>query len=169
VVLTNAEAGAAFSAITNTIKDSYLGLQREDWVLHDDTLMAGRQKQADELISKIQEEINQTVAAANSGIDLSLFAGKYNDPWLGEVIISEKQGKLHFQSVRSPQLRGDMSFYKGNTFVVKWGNRSMNADAFADFDLDTEGKPDGFRMKAISPLTDFSYDFQDLNFIRKNN
>jgi hypothetical protein len=59
-----------------------------------------------------------------------------------------------------------MSFYKGNTFVVKWINRSMNADAFAIFDLDTEGKASGFHMKAISPLTDFSYDFQDLNFRR---
>lgn len=166
VVLTNAESGAAFSAITNTIKDSYLGVQPEDWVLRYDTLMASRQKQSDELTSKIQEEINKTVTTTNSGTDISLFAGKYADPWLGEVFISEKQGKLHFQSVRSPQLHGEMSFYKGNTFVVKWGNRSMNADAFANFNLDTEGKADGFRMKAISPLTDFSYDFQDLNFTR---
>jgi hypothetical protein len=63
-------------------------------------------------------------------------------------------------------MRGEMSFYKGNTFVVKWANRSMNADAFAVFNLDTEGKAVGFQMKAISPLTDFSYDFQDLNFTR---
>lgn len=166
VVLTNAESGAAFSAITNTIKDSYLGFQSEDWVLHYDTLMAANQKKADELFSKIQEEINKTIAAGNQGIDQSVFAGNYNDPWLGKVSISEKQGKLHFQSVRSPQLRGDMSFYKGNTFVVKWSNRSMNADAFVNFDLNTEGKAAGFHMKAVSPLTDFSYDFQDLNFTR---
>jgi hypothetical protein len=42
----------------------------------------------------------------------------------------------------------------------------MNADAFVIFNLDTEGKAAGFRMKPISPLTDFSYDFQDLNFTR---
>jgi hypothetical protein len=59
-----------------------------------------------------------------------------------------------------------MSFYKGNTFVVKWDVRSMNADAFVVFSLDTEGNPDGFKMKAVSPLTDFSYDFQDLSFTR---
>lgn len=166
VVLTNAESGAAFSAITNTIKDSYLGFQPEDWVLHYDTLMSKRKRQTDDLISKIQEEINKTPTSGSSGNDLSHFTGEYNDQWLGKVIISERQGKLHFQSVRSPQLRGEMSFYKGNTFTVKWGNRSMNADAFVDFDLDTEGKASGFKMKAISPLTDFSYDFQDLNFSR---
>ena len=45
----------------------------------------------------------------------------------------------------------------------------MKADAFVLFNLDQEGKPAGFRMKAISPLTDFSYDFQDLDFHRLTN
>jgi len=35
------------------------------------------------------------------------------------------------------------------------------------FYLDSTGKASGIKMKAISPLTDFSYDFQDLDFIRK--
>jgi len=59
-----------------------------------------------------------------------------------------------------------MSFYKGNTFVVKWNDRSLLADAFATFALSHEAKPIGFKMEAISPLTDFSFDFQDLDFTR---
>jgi hypothetical protein len=59
-----------------------------------------------------------------------------------------------------------MSFYKGNTFAVKWVARRMKADAFVQFTPDTEGKAIGFQMKAISPQTDFSYDFQDLDFHR---
>ncbi len=58
-----------------------------------------------------------------------------------------------------------MFFYKANTFLVKWTDRSMDADAFVLFELDYEGKPSGMKMKAISPLTDFSYDFHDLDFI----
>ena len=42
----------------------------------------------------------------------------------------------------------------------------MDADAFATFSLDEEGKPIGLKMKPISPATDFSYDFQDLDFVR---
>jgi len=34
------------------------------------------------------------------------------------------------------------------------------------FNLDPECNPTGFKMKAISPLTDFSYDFHDLDFHR---
>ncbi|MFA5328853.1 MAG: serine hydrolase [Prolixibacteraceae bacterium] len=169
VVLTNQETGAAFSAITNTIKDSYLGFEPEDWVLHYDTLVSKNREKTGELTKKIQEEMDKTLNSVNLEIDPDRFAGKYLDDWLGTVQIVKSGEKLWFKSLRSPQLRGEMSFYKGNTFVVKWVNRSMNADAFIDFDLDTEGKADGFSMKPVSPLTDFSYDFQDLNFKRVEN
>ena len=53
--------------------------------------------------------------------------------------------------------------YKDNTFIVKWNDRSMDADAFVIFSMQN-GKPVGITMKAVSPLTDFSYDFQDLDF-----
>ncbi len=62
-----------------------------------------------------------------------------------------------------------MLFYTGNTFIVRWDDRSMDADAFAVFTLDKDGKPSSFSMEAISPLTDFSYDFHDLFLIRKSN
>ena len=42
----------------------------------------------------------------------------------------------------------------------------MDADAYVMFDLDYNGKPDAIKMKPISPLTDFSFDFQDLDFKR---
>jgi hypothetical protein len=42
----------------------------------------------------------------------------------------------------------------------------MDADAFAIFTLDSEGKANGLKMEAISPLTDFSFDFQDLDFVK---
>ena len=56
--------------------------------------------------------------------------------------------------------------YKANSFIVRWDDRSMDADAFVNFQLDVDGRPQGFTMKAISPLTDFSYDFHDLEFHR---
>jgi hypothetical protein len=170
VVLTNQEEGAAFSSVTNTIKDSYLGLPPEDWVLHYDTINAKNIKESDELTSKIQDEINKSLKSGNSEINPASYEGQFQDDWLGKVKIDQVKGKLWFHAQRSAQLRGEMIFYKGNTFVVKWINRSMNADAFVVFNLDPEGKAVGFRMQAISPLTDFSYDFQDLSFTRlKNN
>lgn len=166
VVLTNQESGAAFLSVTNAIKDSYLGLTPEDWVLRYDTLGAKSEKQDEELTRQIQEEIENALSQAGKRPDVQLFSGEYTDHWLGKVRISERNGKLWFHSARSPQLKGEMRFYKGNTFAVKWVSRSMKADAFVLFNLDQEGKASGFQMKAISPLTDFSYDFHDLDFKR---
>jgi hypothetical protein len=56
--------------------------------------------------------------------------------------------------------------YKGSTYVVKWTDRSLDADAFVKMSLDMNGKGAGFKMEAISPLTDFSFDFQDLDFAK---
>jgi hypothetical protein len=82
------------------------------------------------------------------------------------VNIELKGDRLRFTSLRSPVLTGEMFWYKGNSFIVKWDDRTFNADAYIMFTLNSEGVPDGFTMKAISPLTDFSYDFHDLQFSR---
>jgi len=166
VVLTNQESGSAFMSVTNSIKDSYLGIAPEDWVLRFDTLMAKSEKEEIQLNKKVQDDLDQALKVTEKQPDGKLFAGEYTDNWLGKVTLSLQNGKLHFQSARSPQLRGEMSYYKGNTFVVRWVNRRMKADAFVMFNLDPEGNPTGFKMKAISPLTDFSYDFHDLDFHR---
>ncbi|MEJ7663728.1 MAG: hypothetical protein WKG07_31440 [Hymenobacter sp.] len=49
---------------------------------------------------------------------------------------------------------------------MRWKARSMNADAFAAFTLDEGGRAASIKMKPISPATDFSYDFQDLDLQR---
>ncbi len=99
--------------------------------------------------------------------DKNLFTGTYNDKQFGDAIISLNNGKMWFGPKRSFLLNGEMFPYKGNTFlVVKWIERSMNADAFDMFNSDNYGKASGMKMKAISPLTDFSFDFQDLDFAR---
>ncbi|MNN87123.1 hypothetical protein D3C81_2046300 [compost metagenome] len=74
-----------------------------------------------------------------------------------------KNGKLTFASKRSPQLTGELFYYQDNTYTVKWDNRFMYADAFVYFDIQ-DHQVNGFTMKPISPQTDFSFDFQDLNF-----
>ena len=80
--------------------------------------------------------------------------------------IAEKNGSLRFSSEKSPRLTGEMLPYKGSTWIVKWDDRSFDADAYVMFSLDTDGKATGITMKPISPLTDFSFDFQDLDLKR---
>ena len=167
IVLTNQQAGAAFTAITNTIKDSYLGVTGQDRLQQ----MIDRVQKGDAEAKKITSEIWSNIEAeqkkASNSVAIDSFTGTYTDVWFGDIVISHANGKMRFNSVRSPRLKGEMFYYKGNTFVVKWADRSMDADAFVVFSLNTEGKADVIKMSAISPLTDFSFDFQDLDFKRK--
>lgn len=159
IVLTNQQSGAAFTAITNTIKDSYLNIEPQDHV----TILNNKLKANVESADKVTDEVWATVAENKKNkitADNTKYTGTYTDNWFGEIVISEKKGKLYFASKRSPQLTGEMFFYKDNNFVVKWNNRYFHADAHVIF----ENSNRNIRMKPISSLTDFSYDFQDLNF-----
>lgn len=167
IVFTNQQEGAAFSAITNTIKDGYLGVKGNDWIK---TLSDNVERNRAEA-KKITDEVWAKVEAhrSNTGkpVDHTIYTGTYTDSWFGDITITDEEGRLRFRSVKSPLLKGDMLFYTGNTFIVKWDDRSMDADAYVVFTLDREGRADAFTMDAISPLTDFSYDFHDLSPLRK--
>ena len=166
IVLTNQQEGGAFSSITNQIKDGYFGKMGTDWVTDLSNRRTKALAEAKTATDAVALQIEKARLANKSSVDVNLFLGTYTDAWLGHVTISMKNGKLWFGSKRSPRLTGEMFSYKGNTYVVKWDDRSMDADAFVSFSLDQEGKAAGFTMRAISPLTDFSYDFHDLDFHR---
>ena len=164
IVFTNQQSGAAFTSITNTIKDSYYGMPKTDRIKQYHDRQMSREAEAKKITEDIWKDIDLAQKNNAAKTDLSLYAGTYNDPWFGDVVISLKNGKLWFESKRSFLITGEMKPYKGNTFVAKWTDRSLDADAYIMFDLDYQGKPSGIKMKPISPLTDFSFDFQDLEF-----
>lgn len=166
MVFTNQQVGAAFTAITNTIKDSYFGMPKTDRVKEYHERVLANEANAQNITDKIWKEVAEQQKSSVSKIDLNSFAGTYNDPWFGDIVISLQNGKLMFNAIKSPRLRGEMMHYKANTFIVKWEDRAMDADAYALFGTDREGVPVTIKMNAISPLTDFSFDFHDLDFTR---
>ncbi|WP_348797000.1 serine hydrolase [Flavobacterium adhaerens] len=165
VVLTNQQSGAAFRTITNTIKDSYIGIKSEDYITAYSNKVKATEESADKVTNEVWEFVTKN-KKDNLKIDFKNYIGTYKDNWFGEIEISEKKGKLLFASKRSPQLSGELFLYKDKNLVVKWNNRYFHADAHLLFEFDTTGKAISIKMNPISELTDFSYDFQDLDFKR---
>jgi len=164
IVLTNQQEGGAFSSITNQIKDAYFGITGTDRVKE---YAAARQQAlgtGNRILDSVWHEAEEVRKNRLDKVDMTIYAGTYHDAWLGDITISIKNGKPWFNAKRSPKLTGELFFYKGNTFLVKWRDRSMDADAYVNFSLDETGEAVGIKMKPISPLTDFSFDFQDLDF-----
>jgi hypothetical protein len=166
VVLTNQQSGEAFKSITNTIKDSYLGQKKVDWIKQYNELANQDRQNAQKITDALWKEVELQQKDASPHPDNGKYTGSYHDNWFGEVTISIKNGKHWFDSKNSPKITGELLPYRENTFIVRWNDRSMEADAFVTFNTDQTGKANAIKMKAISPLTDFSFDFHDLDLRR---
>jgi hypothetical protein len=101
-------------------------------------------------------------AASKPSLAPERYAATYEDAWYGEITIKMEQGKLVMRFTRTPSLVGDLEHWQYDTFVVRWRDRELRADAFVTFALNPDGGIDQAKMRAASPTTDFSFDFQDL-------
>jgi CubicO group peptidase (beta-lactamase class C family) len=160
VILTNAEEAGAFDSILFHILDSYFGLPPTDWI--------AAHKAADEQEEKEGAEVmkrQETSRAADSKPSLLLdkYAGVYTDPWYGPVTIRMEGGKLVFTLDHTPKAIADLQPWQYDTFKAHWRDHTIE-DAFVTFALRSDGSINHFTMVAVSPLADFSFDYQDLYF-----
>ena len=165
IVLTNTEDGGAalFSAVRQTILDSYLGLDNFGWSDKIAKSLKAREGAGDSVTRKVWAAV---AAAKNTAVNNDNFTGVYEDKWFGKVNVFMKNNQLWFAAARSPKLNGALQFYNANTFAVHWAYQDMAADALVMFTLDENGKAQSIRLKGISPNIDFSFDFQDLDLRR---
>lgn len=167
IVLTNQQTGVAFNTITNTVKDSYLGIADRNWL----KTYGERMNKVNAEFEKGKKEIftNAGEFAKNKKAQLKAdqFVGIYTDPWFGDVEILKSKKGYRILSKTSSRLQGDFIPYSNDTFIAKWDDRSYDADAFVTFQFDQNGKAISAKVKPISDVTDFSFDFEDLDLKRK--
>ena len=159
VVLTNQESGEAFDSIAFHVLDHYLGAPAFDWIDGYATLKRGndaRDAEAERTATAARD------AASTPSLALAKYAGTYRDGWYGDVTIAEERGKLVMRFGHTPSLVGDLEHWQHDTFIAKWRDRELRADAYVTFALNPDGSIDQAKMRAVSPATDFSFDFQDL-------
>ncbi|MDP2998091.1 MAG: serine hydrolase [Bryobacterales bacterium] len=159
IVLTNQESGGAFNAITYTVLDHYLGAAATDWP---QAFLEVAKKQVADAEAAVQKASAKRNAGSRPALELPAYAGRYRDAWYGDVVIEERDGKLRIRFTHSPLLTGALEHWHYDTFVARWDDRTMLADAYVTFSLKPDGAIDELKMAAVSPLTDFSFDFHDL-------
>lgn len=167
VVLTNQMNGSAFNTITNTIKDSYLGYENRNWLKNYGDRNANYLKYND----SIKAAVYAKVTKAKSYITLpdpEQIVGTYTDDWFGDILISHDGKKYSIKCVRSSRLFGELLPYNATTFVAKWNDRSYDADVFVQFTFNENEEAVSATMKYIAPITDFSFDFHDLELKKTN-
>ncbi|SEO55424.1 CubicO group peptidase, beta-lactamase class C family [Luteibacter sp. UNC138MFCol5.1] len=159
VVLTNQESGAAFQAVTMRALDAFMDAPVKDWIAAYAASVKKAEGNADDSMKKHEAA---RMKGAKPSLPLDGYAGTYRDPWYGDVKVAKQGGKLVMSFTKTAQLTGTLEPWQHDTFVAHWDDRSLNGDAFVNFVLDPDGKVREVRMEPVSPLTDFSFDFQDL-------
>ena len=158
-VLTNQESGGAFDSIAFHILDHYLGVPAFDWI---DGYKKVQARNAANDAAAERSGASARDASSKPSLPLAKYAGTYRDAWYGDITIAEESGKLVMRFSHTPALAGDLEHWQHDTFVARWRDRELRADAFVTFALNPNGSIDQAKMRAVSPATDFSFDFQDL-------
>jgi hypothetical protein len=158
-VLTNQESGEAFDAIAYHIVDHYLGAPAFDWIEANRKTAAATAARTAEVVKNSQAARD---ASSKPSLPLPGYAGTYEDAWYGAISITMEKDRLVMRFGHTPSLVADLEHWQHDTFVAKWRDRELRADAYVTFALNPDGSIDQARMAAVSPETDFSFDFQDL-------
>jgi len=161
LVFTNQEDGMAMEAVGHQILDAYLGAPKRDMV---DMLSAFSKKRAAAAQKVVDEAASAVVGEAHPTLPLEKYAGTYIDPWRGAATITRNKDTLTLKFSHTDGLEGPLTPFSGNIFIVRWNDRSRKADAYVRFTQGFDGEIEGMTMKAVSPATDSSFDFQDLDF-----
>jgi len=160
VILTNAEETSAFDAVLDHILDSYFG--GAHYRLHRRFQSRRRQgqKKADETMAKASQA---RAADSKPSLPLEKYAGNYSDPWYGKVNIKQEDSGLVLNFEHTSKGIADLQHWQYDTFKAHWRDHTVE-DAFVTFALNPDGSINHFKMVAVSPLADFSFDYQDLYF-----
>ncbi len=169
VVLTNGSSSTARDVVMKSIVRSYMHKLQVDWLqlaLNDQhTHELKRVVTETESVESLQQEVQLTPVQLDAL--WKEYSGSFVDPWFGQIDVFVEADKLLMQSLKSPQLRGEMRYHTENVFRVHWFDRTLEADAFVRYRRDNQGNVDVITMEAISPDTDFSFDFPDLVLTKK--
>jgi hypothetical protein len=168
VFVSNNNMSAAPRAVANDIVDRFLTDVSpdagKDWIAIVSELVNSRTGAAE---TAVDEARSSRAADSDPSLPLESYTGTYRDPWYGKIFITlDDDGQLWFRSARSEPLSGPLEHFQFDTFFARWTERKYNNDAFVSFSLGPEGNIERIRMKAVSPATDFSFDFHDLDLVR---
>jgi hypothetical protein len=101
-------------------------------------------------------------AASRPSLPLDRYAGSYEDPWYGRVVLAAAGDALVLRMTHSPTLVADVRHWQYDTFRAVFRDKTV-PDAWLTFQLDPQGAIERMRMVPCSSLADFSFDYQDLD------
>ena len=158
-ILINSEDGETILGLTNQLLDHYLEKPTQDWPA---TWRAFKKQRQERALQQLGAA-TATPAGVGPSLPLARYAGTFADPWYGPISIREEQGKLRIDFKQSPGMTGTLEHWQYDSFRTRWDDKSYEP-AYVNFALGADGGIERITMKPVSPVADFSWDYQDLLF-----
>lgn len=159
-VAVNSEEGEMIRGLVYELLDHYLGVARAGWP---EKLREFRIARAEGAAKMLAAPAAKPVKAGPS-LPVARYAGDYVDPWYGPVQIRQANGRLTINFPHSKGMNGSLDHWQYDTFRTNFVDKQIEP-AFVTFTIDANGKVERVKMKAVSPIADFSYDYQDLDLV----
>ncbi|WP_293881022.1 serine hydrolase [Sphingomonas sp.] len=156
-VLTNAEEHYAVKAIAYHLLDHYLGASPVDWAAAG-KIVRDRQLGLAEMAVRAAVKPDENVTPP---LPLQTYAGVYRDAWYGTITVTRAANGLAMSFDRSTGMAGQLIHVDHDTFRTHWGDPAIE-NAYVTFAVGSDRRVKSARMKPVSPIADFSFDFSDL-------
>ncbi len=158
IAINSEEIGPRFGLMYDLI-DHYLGLPSQDWPAR----FAAYRKTR---IATAEAAVRQKAAApakVGPSLPTARYRGRYLDPWYGALQVGGDATGLTVDFTTTPNMVGRLDHYQYDTFKATFTDPSIEP-AYLTFSLDADGKVARITAKPVSPIADFSFDYQDLLF-----
>ncbi|MDW3648103.1 MAG: serine hydrolase [Bacteroidia bacterium] len=116
VVLTNTMRGIA-SPVVYYILDRFMNQEEKDW---SNTNLAYEKNAIANWNKRRQERLDKRKTGTSPGFDLEAYAGTYNDPMYGDVILRVEEDRLLLEFPHAPALNARLEHWHDDTFEIKW-------------------------------------------------
>jgi CubicO group peptidase (beta-lactamase class C family) len=158
-IAVNSEEPEIVRGLMYELIDHYLGLPRDSWPEKFHRFLGERRAAA---IEALRAPAVQP-ARVGPSLPLARYAGDFGDPWYGTINVREQNGHLNVAFPHTPGLTATLDHWQYDTFVTRFNDPVMEP-AYVTFQLDAQGHVDRITMRVVSPIADFSFDYQDLLF-----
>ncbi|WP_309662408.1 serine hydrolase [Sphingomonas sp.] len=158
-IAVNSEEGEIVRGLMYELLDHYLGFPAANWPEKYHAYRLARLAEAARLVGAQQAK----PARVGPSLPLDRYVGDYADPWYGTIKVRRAGSALAIQFPHSRGMDSVLAHHQYDTFRTQPALRWIEP-AYVTFSIDADGKVDRVRMKPVSPLADFSFDYQDLDF-----
>ncbi len=158
-ILINSEDGEIIAGLMYELLDHYLGIPAGHWP---EKFKDYKHQKLDGAL-KAFKTVAANPAKVGPSLPLERYTGTYADPWYGNIEVTQGASGLQIDFKSTPRMSGRLEHWQYDSFITRFEDQSIEP-AYVTFGLNADGRVERVTLKAVSPLADFSYDYQDLLF-----